>query len=141
MAGTIDMKLMRYINLLSKVSGVRTTKCFLYNNQIVFAVPKNLVSKAIGKGAENVRKLKSILGKRIKIVSIPSSNSREEISRFVESIVEPVEFNMLNINNGVLTISANRQSKAALIGRNRVREKELFEILKNSFNIREFKIV
>ena len=54
MAGVIDMQLMRYINLFSRISKVSTTKCFTYNNQIIFAVPKDKVSMAIGKGAENV---------------------------------------------------------------------------------------
>ena len=66
MAGIIDMQLMRYINLFARTTRVQTTKVFVYNNQIIFAVPKATVSIAIGKGAVNVRKLNEILRKKIK---------------------------------------------------------------------------
>jgi len=65
MASIIDMQLMRYINLFSKTTKVQTTKVFVYNNQIVFAVPKSKVSMAIGKGAVNVKRMNEILRKRV----------------------------------------------------------------------------
>ena len=55
MAEIIDMQLMRYINLFSRTTRVPTTKCFVYNNQIVFAVPKAKVSVAIGRGQRTLR--------------------------------------------------------------------------------------
>ena len=70
MAGkTIDMQLMRYINLFRKVCHVSTTNCFVYNNVIIFAVPKMQVYRAIGRGGENMKKLGLILRKKIKIIS------------------------------------------------------------------------
>ncbi len=140
MAGVIDMRLMRYINLFSKISKVSTTNCFIYNNQIIFAVPKEKVSQAIGKDAINVKKLRDILGKKIKIVVMPDKENREEIAKFVEDVVEPIEFNKIEVKENTVVINAGRQSKAALIGRNRTREKELSDILKNSFHILSLKI-
>lgn len=140
MSNVIDMQLMRYINLFSRVSKVSTTKCFLYNNQIIFAVPKSKISTAIGKNASNVRKLREILRKQIKIVAIPNPEDSKEISKFIEEVVEPVEFNSIEVKEDSLTINAGRQSKAALIGRNRIREKEMGDILKNYFKISKFKI-
>ncbi len=140
MAEVIDMQLMRYINLFSRTTNVPTTKCFVYNNQIVFAVPKAKVSIAIGRGAENVKKLNSILRKKIKVVAMPALDSREGIGKFVEAVVAPVEFNKVEVKENSVTISAGRQSKAALIGRGRQREKELGEVLKNFFHIAKFRI-
>ena len=140
MAETIDMKHMRYINLFSRISKVSTTKCFMYNNQIIFAVPSSKISRAIGKGAVNVRRLREILGKKIKIISMPSLDDKEGISKFVTDVVDPIEFSKIDVRNDSVVITAGRQSKAALIGRNRVREKELSDILKNYFGILRFKI-
>ena len=92
MAGVIDMQLMRYINLFARTTRVPTTKCFVYNNQIVFAVPRAKVSLAIGKGAVNVKKLSAILRKKIKVVAMPSVDSDEGIGKFVGDVVDPVEF-------------------------------------------------
>ncbi len=140
MAGTIDMQLMRYINLFSRVSGVPTKNCFVYNNQIIFAVPKVKVSKAIGKGAINVKKLREILRKNIKVIAMPSIDSNEGISKFVADVVDPVEFTKVELNGNSMTLTAGRQNKAALIGRNRIREKELSDVLKNYFRIAKFRI-
>ena len=140
MAGVIDMQKMRYLNLFSKISRVSTTNCFLYNNQIIFAVPFSKVSQAIGKEAENVKKLSGILRKKIRIVVMPNKSDRNEIASFVGSVIEPIEFNKIDVEDNSVIINAGKQSKAALIGRNRVREKELFDILKNNFHIGSLKI-
>lgn len=140
MAETIDMQMMRYINLFSKISNVSTTKVFAYNNQIVYAVPDSKMSMAIGKNAVNVKKLSDILRKKIKIVAMPSIDDNNGIGKFVENVVSPVEFNKIEVNDNSVVITAGRNSKAALIGRNRMREKELAEVLKNFFHIGKLRI-
>jgi len=144
-AEVIDMKLIRYINLFSQTTRVLTTrvlttKCFVYNNQIVFAVPKAKVSVAIGKGASNVKKLYGILRRKIKVVAMPAIGNREGIAKFVEAVVSPIEFDKIEVKKNSVTISAGRQTKAALIGRGRQREKELSDVLKNFFHIGKFRI-
>ncbi|MCH7850204.1 MAG: KH domain-containing protein [Nanoarchaeota archaeon] len=141
MAREIDMQVMRYLNLFSKVTRVSTMNCFVYNNQILFAVPKSKVSFAIGKDAVNIRKLRDILRRKIKVVAMPEQEDRSGISKFVEDVVKPIEFTKLDYRDGSVVVTAGRQSKAALIGRNRIREKEIGYVLKNLFGIEKFKIM
>ena len=61
MTNVLDMDFIRYLNLFEKISRVRTNHCFRYNNNIVFAVPKNVFSKAIGKDGRNIRDRKSVV--------------------------------------------------------------------------------
>lgn len=138
MSNIIDMQVMRYINLFEKISRVSTMNCFVYNNTIVFAVPKSLVSRAIGNGAVNVKKMGEILGKKVKVIA---ERDVGEIQQFVADIVDPVTFNKVELSNGVAVINAGRQNKAALIGRNRVREEELQGILKKFFSIEKIRII
>jgi|TARA_B100001964_G_scaffold244217_1_gene324807 N utilization substance protein A len=140
MAVIIDMQLMRYINLFARTTKVSTTKVFVYNNQIIFAVPKAKVSLAIGKGAVNVKKLNEILRKKIKVVAMPAIDSNEGIGKFVEDVVAPIEFNKVEVKDDSVVVNAGRQSKAALIGRNRMREKELGDVLRNFFHITKLRI-
>ncbi|MGC9309882.1 MAG: hypothetical protein ACP5D2_04290 [Candidatus Nanoarchaeia archaeon] len=139
MATTIDMKFMRYINLFARIAKVATTNCFVYNNAILFAVPKGMVSQAVGKKGENVKKLASILSKRVRV--IPSPSGEEDMERFVRDVVSPATFNKISCDNGLVSISAGRESKAALIGRGRKRERELEKILQKLFNIKKVRIV
>ena len=134
------MQLMRYINLFAKTTGVQTTKVFVYNNQIVFAVPKAKVSMAIGKGAVNVRRLNEILRKKIKVVTMPAIDDDDGIGKFVEDTVSPIEFTKVEVKEDSVVVTAGRQSKAALIGRGRQREKELADVLKNFFHIGKLRI-
>ena len=65
---TINMQDMRHLNLFGKITQVRTRFCFDYNNLIIFCVPKNLVSRAIGENGRNIKRINEILGKRLKFV-------------------------------------------------------------------------
>ncbi len=140
MANVIDMQLMRYINLFARTTKVTTTKVFYYNNYIVFAVPKSKMSLAIGKGACNIRRMSETLRKKIKVVAMPALDDIEGIKKFVENVVSPVEFVGIEVKGGSIVINAGRQSKAALIGRNRQREKELGDVLKSFFSLGKLRI-
>jgi NusA-like KH domain protein len=138
MSNMIDMQIMRYINLFERISRVSTTNCFVYNNTIIFAVPKRLVSQAIGKNAENVKKIFEILRKKARVIE---ERNIDQLDKFISDVIEPSSFNKIELKNGELTLSANRQNKAALIGRNRQREQELEDILKKFYNIQKLKIL
>ena len=67
-----------------------------------------------------------ILGRKIKVIPFPCHN----IYEFVCKIVEPIKFKSLEMNDKEVIINAGRQSKAALIGRNKLRLEELNNIVK-----------
>jgi NusA-like KH domain protein len=135
----IDMQAMRYINLLDKVSNVKTRRCFIHNNTIFFAVNRKLVSRAIGSSAVNIKKIQEQIGKKVKIINEPSG--REDTKRFIQDIVSPVKFKSQEIKDGTLIITAgNNQSKASLIGRDKRRFEELKKIVQDFFSL-DLKII
>ena len=71
---------------------------------------------------------------------MPAKDDDEGIITFIKDLVSPVEFTGVEIKDSGVTVTAGRQNKAALIGRNRVREKELLDILKNHFGFSKVKI-
>jgi len=128
----IDMQTMRYINLLDSVSRVKTRRCFVYHGKLFFAVNKNLVSKAIGAAASNIKTLQEKIGKKIKIIREPSGE--EDIQRFIEDIVFPVKMKSVEIKDGIVVITGgSNQNKASLIGRNKRRYDELRKIVHDFF--------
>ena len=138
MAGTIDMQDMRYLNLFRQITGISTRYVMKYNEMIIFSVPKNILSKAIGPEARNLKRMSEILGKRIRVIPIP--NGIEHIKPFIQAIVSPVEFNDLEIKNEEVILTAGSMSKAALLGRNKRRLQEMQKIIKDFFG-KEFKII
>ncbi|MBI5797867.1 hypothetical protein HZA98_03100 [Candidatus Woesearchaeota archaeon] len=124
---------MRYINLLDRASHVKTRKCFMYNNMIIFAVPKVFISQAIGPDASHVRSIQEQIGKKVRIIE--EAKGMEDASRFVSDVVAPLSFKSLETKEGMFVLTAGSQSKAALIGRNKRRYDELQQILKDSFGL------
>jgi len=122
------MQTMRYINVLDKVTRVKTRKCFVHNNSVFFAVDRVYVSKAIGPSAVNVRKIQEQIGKKVKIIR--ESEGLNDAKRFIEDIVAPVRFKSVELKDGVILITAgSNQTKASLIGRNKRRYEELRKIV------------
>lgn len=135
MVKTLNMQFIRYVNLFSRVTRIRTNHCFEYNNAIVFAVPRKLVSRAIGPDNQNLKRLNQVIGRKVKIVAIPFG--REDIENFVSVITYPVKFKAIGIKEDVATINAANQTKAALIGRNKIRLNEMQNVLGQYFGIKK----
>ncbi|MCK5150109.1 hypothetical protein KAJ87_04250 [Candidatus Pacearchaeota archaeon] len=138
MVNIIDMQDMRHLNLFGRITRVSTRFCFKYNEAIVFCVPKSLISKAVGEEGKNVKQIRDLLRKRIKIIPIP--NGIQHAKQFIEAIVSPVTFKDLEIKGNEIILTAGSQSKAALIGRNKRRLLEMQKIVKSFFG-KEFKII
>ncbi|MFA7708050.1 MAG: hypothetical protein WCX73_03810 [Candidatus Pacearchaeota archaeon] len=135
MVKTLDMQFIRYANLFGKVTRIRTNHCFEYNNMIVFAVPRTFVREAIGINNNNLKKLSEVLRKKVKIVAIP--NGKDDIENFISVIVSPIKFKSVDVKESDAIINANPQSKASLIGRNKVRLNEMENILEQYFGIKK----
>jgi len=133
---TLDMRFIRYLNLFEKITRVTTKNCFEYNNAIVFAVHPSLISRAIGEQGNNVKEMSEILGKKIKVISLPFRG----IENFIADIVSPIKFKSIEVLSKEIVINAGKQSKAALIGRNKIRLEELNNVAKEYFD-KEIKII
>ena len=138
MVNTLDMRDLRYLNLFEKVTGIRTHYCFEYNNAVIFCVPRELVSTAIGPDVRNLRRISEIIKKRVKVIPIPKAP--QDIRRFIELIVSPVTFKDLEVSEDEIILNAGSQSKAALIGRDKRRLIEMQKITKDFFK-KDFRII
>ena len=107
---------------------------------VIFVVSKNKVLRSIGKDNSNLEKISRILSKRIRILAEPKDKSLEEMKIFVTTLVSPVKFNDIEKNDSEVTITAGREGRARLIGRARIRQKELAEILEQYFGVKTLKI-
>ncbi len=91
------MRFIRYLNLFEKITGVRSQHCFDYNSTIVFLVPQQFVAIAIGENGKKKKKLAEILGRKARVIAIPSGI--KDIERFVVTIVSPLKFKSLEVKD------------------------------------------
>ena len=127
-----------HLKLFESVTNISTRFTFMYNNILFFVVPRASLSKAIGKDAVNVKKISSIAKKRIKMLAMPTTD--KEIKAFIEGIISPVQFNELEIKEDEIILTAGSANKAALLGREKRRLKEMEKIVKDYFK-KSFRIV
>ena len=138
MKTTFDITSIQQINIFSRITGVQAKNCFNYSNTLIFVVDEALVNRAIGRGAENIRRLSAYLKKKIKIIRTPQP---DELEKFISVVVYPLQFKGVKNDDGMVSIQAGQQSKASLIGRNHARIDELSSIVKQYFPVKEIKIV
>jgi len=135
---TINMQDMRHLNLFSQITRINTRFCIKYNDAIIFCVPRDFVTRAIGEEGRNIRKISEILGKKVRV--IPCPRGIQDVRQFIENIVRPVTFKDLEIRSTEIILNAGSQSKAALIGRNKRRLLEMQKIIKDYFG-KDFRII
>ena len=138
MVKVLDMQFIRYANLFENVTRIKTNHCFEYNNTIIFVVPRKFVMRAMGVNNRNLEQLGYLINKKIKVIAIP--NGKEDLENFVSMITRPVRFKSIEIRNNEAIITANSQSKASLIGRERVRLQEMENILEQYFGIKKVRV-
>lgn len=138
MIKVLDMRFIRYANLFNKYTRIRTNHCFEYNNTIIFVVPRGLVLKALGPNNINIERLSQVIAKRIKVIATP--NGKEDLRSFVSNITRPVRFKSIEIKDDEAIINAGTQSKASLIGKEKVRLQEMENILGQYFGVKKVRI-
>ena len=131
----LDQQKIRFLTVFGEVTRISASDCFMYNNKVVFAVPQAKLSMAIGQNANNIREIGELILRRTKVVALPRPGNEADIASFVSSIIHPVQFKNLEVTNEEILISANgMENKAEMMGRNKVRLKELQDIAKQYFN-------
>ena len=128
---TLDMTLIRNLNLFEKITRIRTDSCFIFNNTIFFAVSKNNVYRAIGKNGENAKHLSEILGRKVKIIAL--AENENEITRFIQDIIAPVQPKNIEVAEKEVIITAGRLNHAALVGRDKQKLHELEKVVEEHF--------
>ncbi|MEA3414337.1 MAG: hypothetical protein U9Q99_02325 [Nanoarchaeota archaeon] len=139
MTNTINMQDIMNLNLFSKITHVQTSYCFTYNNILMFCVPKNKISQALGRQGENLKIISNKIRKRIRI--IPKPKDINDLKDFFQLIINPAEFKDIKVTDNEIIITAGgKENKAILLGREKRRYEEMKKILKNFFN-KEYKVM
>lgn len=139
MGKTIGMQFIQYMNFFEKIIGLRTKHCFCFNGIIFFVVKPSLVGKAIGKNAQNIKRLSSSFRRKVRIIAAPFS--QQDAEKFVSNLIYPIQIKSFSIDKEEGCIVAPRQSRAMIIGRNKTKLAELESILKDYFGIKKLRVI
>ncbi|MBW2989913.1 NusA-like transcription termination signal-binding factor [Candidatus Woesearchaeota archaeon] len=130
-----SLDLMKYIQVFESLTRAKVKDC-ISNDQLIFIVDENEIGKAIGRGGSNVRRLESLLKKRIKIAEFSP-----EVTRFVKNLILPIRAGEIDEEGGTITIKGpDSKTKGLLIGRESRNLNNLKEIVKRHFDIEDIKV-
>jgi N utilization substance protein A len=135
---TYDAQLLKLMPLFERVTRTRVKDVFYDDNELLtFVVPQKDIGKAIGKNASNVKKLKGMLKRNIKIVAFNSSPTK-----FVENLIYPIKAQVEKQGNTIVIKGNDTKSKGILIGRNKSNIINTQNIVNKYFkDIEEIKVV
>lgn len=139
MGKTLEMQFIQYMNFFEKCIGLRTRHCFSFNGTIFFVVNQNLIARAIGENASNIKKLAEKLRRKVRVIAAP--NSSEDAAKFVSSLVYPIKISRFVMEGEEASIIAPREARAMIIGRNKVKLAELENILEEYFGIKRLRVI
>lgn len=128
---------LKIMSLFEKVTKTRVKDYFIDDNGLTtFVVDEVDIGKAVGKQAINVKKLESLLKKKVKIVGFNSV-----VVKFVRNLVYPLKLE-IEENDGVINLKAqDTKTKGFLIGRNQANLKNNLKIIQKYFkNIEKLEV-
>ena len=125
-----DKELIGYINTFENLAKVKAKDCFKADDVLVFVVEPIYVMKAIGKSGSNVKRLASLLRKRIRVIEFNS-----DVLKFVKNLIMPVDGKVYKEDEGVVAIKIeSNKDKGIVIGRDRKNIINLQNIVSRYFN-------
>ncbi len=133
-----DASLMKIISVFETMTGAKLKDCFENKNQqLVFIVEPGQIGMAIGKNAVNVRRLETMLKKRIKIIEF-----NDNVLDFIRNLIYPLRpVDISENNDGIAIAGGDMKTKGLLIGRNFQNLEETKSIVNRYFKIADIKVV
>lgn len=127
---------MKYMQLFENLTRAKLKDC-IANEQLIFIVEENEIGKAIGKGGSNVKRLESLLKKKIKIVEF-----NPDVKQFVRNFVMPLQVKDVNEEDNVITIvGPDTKTRGLLIGRESKNLKNLKGVVGRYFEVEDIRVV
>lgn len=136
---TFTEETLRYISLFESITKTRVRDCLETEDKLVFVVNPGQANKAVGKGGENVIRMKNATGKNIQVIEY--SDEPEEFIRnvFYNYNVQSVKIeNRGNIIHATVTVDPKVKGRA--IGKNGKNLKIARDIVNRHHNIQSISV-
>ncbi len=135
---TYNAEILKLMSLFEKITKTRIKDCFIDNNELLtFVVHDVELGKAIGKQANNVKKLEKLLKRKIRILGFNDS-----ALQFIKNLLYPFTDVDIEQKDNIFYIKTkDLKTKSYLIGREQSNIKNLNIILQKYFKDLSIKII
>ncbi len=131
-----DVNIIKIISLFESMTKAKVKDC-IANERILFIVEKDEISKAIGKGGANVKRIEKALNRKIKIVEFNSN-----LIQFIKNLIYPLKSkDIKEEDKNIIITPIDNNTRGLLIGRAAQNLRGFEEIAKRYFDIEQIKII
>jgi len=133
-----DLETLKLMPFFERLTRAKLKDCFEDNNKfLLFVVNPGEISKALGKNASTVNKLKEKLpSRKIKIVEY-----NKDLIKFIKNLLLPYKVSSITLNDDTVTIKSDDSTvKGLLIGKNGKNLRNYESIVNRYFKIKEIKV-
>ncbi|MBI4021498.1 MAG: NusA-like transcription termination signal-binding factor [Candidatus Aenigmarchaeota archaeon] len=133
----MDVKLstenIRAMTLFEKITKVHPKDCLITENALYFLVNAESMGMAIGKNGTNIKELRRISDKHVKIFAYADT-----VEEFLRNIIPAIK--SMEISEGTVTVTVSQQDKVTVIGKNGDNINAIRTLLKRYFGVQTFKL-
>jgi len=134
---TYDVELIKTVNLFENVTKARVKDALYMKELLTFIVFEGDMFKALGKNLENLKKMESMLKRKIKIVEF-----NNDMVRFITNLLYPYKVDSITVDGKIVTIrDEDVKTKGLIIGAKAQNLRQYESIVKKYFDIEEIKVV
>ena len=131
-----DSDIIKLMTLFESMTGAKVKDC-ISGEKTLFVIEENEMGKAIGRNGANIKRIESVLKRKIKLAEFSS-----DVAQFIRNMTYPAQIAEIKQENGAITLQGkDSNSKAMLIGRDRQNLNHLTDIVKRYFEINGIKVV
>ncbi len=129
-------EMIKIMSMFQSLTKAVLKDCIEGKSQIMFVVQPGEAGKAIGRNAENVKKLAARLKRKIKIVEFSDNTVT-----FIKNLMHPIKpANIENIEGTIMITPLDLKSRGYIIGKEGINLRTMEQIVKRYFNVKEIKV-
>lgn len=132
---TLSKQEMDWISLLLEKTGVMAKDCIIEEERIIFLLNKADTGRVIGKNGQNIKQLRTTLGKEVQVVEYGDIVEKLAMNTIAPVKVSNVVFRKDKNGKSSIVMFVQPKDRARAIGKNGQTLKRSKAILKRHFNI------
>jgi N utilization substance protein A len=132
----IDSATLQCMSFFEKSTGAHIKDCVVAPELVTFIVLPGEMGKAIGKSGANIRRVESVLKRKVRVVEFA-----DDLAAFIKNMASPLEVANVIIEGNIATIeAADYKTRGLLIGRAAQNLRSMEAIVKRYFPVEEIKV-
>ena len=129
-----NIELMKFISVVESLTGAQVKDC-IPNEPLLFIIHENQMGKAIGKRGANLKKVESVLKKKVQFIEY-----KDDLATFVKSYLSPITVDVEVAAETMIIHAKDAKTRGKVFGRDKKNLEQLKDIVTRFYDVTEVKV-